>query len=79
MQIKPEKKCAYLFLFRVKASFALVNAKAYLQGEKKNKNKKPRSRQANVTLPINTQRCPQLGMICCPVYISPNTQVGEMK
>lgn len=35
MQIKPEKKCAYLFLFRVKASFALVNAKAYLQGEKK--------------------------------------------
>ena len=39
MQIKPEKKSAYLFLFRVKASFALVNAKAYLQGEKKKKQK----------------------------------------
>lgn len=40
MQIKPEKKCAYLFLFRVKASFALVNAKAYLQGEKKKQKQK---------------------------------------
>ena len=72
MQIKPEKKVCLLVVIQTQGLLpsesmffvSLYSGQGLFTRETKHdKTKKPRSHQANVTLPVNTEHCLYLGMM----------------